>query len=414
MNSKDRIWERIDTEKEDILDLASRLIKIPSENPPGDMREVANFISEYLEGYGISCERHEPEEGKINLICTLGNGSGRKLVLNGHMDVVPAGDATRWSFPPFSGTIKDGFLHGRGASDMKGGDTGIISAMRLLVDAEEDLNGQVALTLVPDEETMGSMGTGWILERKLVEPDACIIAEPTDVPLIDIGQKGAYWGKVRVKGTPIHGSLSPYKGDSAILKACRVMNKMFDITKTKVKQPDDIVDVIESSKPLIEKLIGEKGIGVILSSPTLNIGIIKGGTKVNMVAPECEFEFDIRLPIGFTTEQATEKLKGLLSEFRDDVDLELATTINPNYTSPTRPIVEITRENVRHALGRNPDIFVQWASSDARHFRLRGIDTVHYGPAIIEGIHGLNEKVRTEDIITATKVYAGVVLDYLK
>lgn len=413
MAVKEDIWRQIDEEKDEILKLASDLIKIPSVNPPGDMREIADFIMDYLSGYGLSCKAHEPEEGRINLICSLGSGSGRKLVLNGHMDVVPPGNAERWSFPPFSGKIENGFLHGRGASDMKGGDAGIISAMRLLTEAEDSLNGEVTITLVPDEETMGIYGTGWILEQGLVKPDACIIAEPTDVPLIDVGQKGAYWGKIRVEGTPIHGSLSPYKGDSAIMRACKVMNKMLEITKTKVKQPKDIVEVIESSKPLVEKLIGSEGIGVILSSPTLNIGIIRGGEKVNMVPSECEIEFDIRLPIGLKAADATTRLKELLSEFGDKVELIVVTSIDPNYTSPTSPIVEVTKSNVNDALGRAPDIFTQWASSDARHFRLRGIDTIHYGPAIIEGIHGLDEKVKVDDIITATKVYVGATLDYL-
>jgi succinyl-diaminopimelate desuccinylase len=413
MNEKNSIWKQVDQEKEEILKLASDLIKIPSVNPPGDMQEIADFISNYLSGYGLSCDVHEPEKGRINLICSLGDDTGKKLVLNGHMDVVPPGSVDRWSFPPFSGKIEDGFLHGRGASDMKGGVAGIISALRLLTKVEDSLSGEVILTLVPDEETMGIHGTGWILDEGLVKPDACIIAEPTDVPLIDIGQKGAYWGKIKVEGTPIHGSLSPYRGDSAILKACKVMNKMMEITNTKIKQPEDIVEVIESSKPLVEKLIGSEGIGIILSSPTLNIGIIKGGEKVNMVPSECEMEFDIRLPIGLTAGEVTAKLEGLLLEFGSTVKLEVATSIDPNYTSPTAPIVQITKANVKDALGKDPDIFVQWASSDARHFRLRNIDTVHYGPAIIEGIHGLDEKVRVDDIITATKVYAGAAIDYL-
>ncbi|MFX1484731.1 MAG: M20 family metallopeptidase [Promethearchaeota archaeon] len=413
MDTKENIWKQIEREKDEIIKLSSDLIKIPSVNPPGDMEEIADFISTYLSKYGLSCDVHEPEKGRINLICSLGDDSGKKLVLNGHMDVVPPGNVDRWSFPPFSGKIENGFLHGRGASDMKGGVAGIISTMRLLTKFEDSLNGEVILTLVPDEETMGIHGTGWILDQGLVKPDACIIAEPTDVPLIDIGQKGAYWGRINVEGIPIHGSLSPYRGDSAILKACKVMNRMMEITKTKVEQPKDIIEVIESSKPLVEKLIGSEGIGIILSSPTLNIGIIQGGEKVNMVPSECMIEFDIRLPIGLTADEATERIENIISEFGDMVELEIATSIDPNYTSPSAPIVQLTRANVKDALGKEPDIFVQWASSDARHFRLRNIDTVHYGPAIIEGIHGLDERVRVDDIITATKVYTGATIDFL-
>ncbi|MFX0044740.1 MAG: ArgE/DapE family deacylase [Candidatus Hermodarchaeota archaeon] len=410
---KERVWNKIDSQKAEIIKLASDLIRIPSENPPGNMSEIAAFVVGYLEQHGLVCEIYEPENGRINIICSLGEKTGKELVLNGHMDVVPAGDSERWDFPPFGGAIENGFLLGRGASDMKGGVAGIMSAMRFLVQEEDIMNGNVSLTLVPDEETMGVFGTGWILDEGLVNPDACIIAEPTDVHLIDIGQKGAYWGKVRIKGVPIHGSLSPYKGDSAILKACKVMNRMFEVTRTEVSQPDDIVDVIESSKHLIEGLIGEEGIGVILSSPTLNVGIIKGGTKVNVVPGACEIEFDIRLPIGFSVEDATKRLSEVLAEFGDDVELEMATGINPNYTAPTTSLVSLTKQNVNQVLGTEPDVFVQWASSDARHFRLRGIDTIHYGPAIIEGIHGLNEKVKVEDIVSAAKVYAGTAIDYL-
>jgi succinyl-diaminopimelate desuccinylase len=411
--SKDKIWKKIDEEHDEILELAGDLIRFPSENPPGDMTEIADFVVEYLSDYGLDCETHEPESGKINILCKLGSGKEKRLVLNGHLDVVPVGDEDDWSFPPFSGEVKNGFLLGRGASDMKGGDAGIISAMRLLVDYEDELEGTVTLTLVPDEETMGELGTGWILDEKLIDPTACVIAEPTDLPLIDIGQKGAYWGKVVVKGTPIHGSLSPYKGDSAIRKACKVMEKMFDITKLDVKAPKDIKKVIEESKPLIEDLIGEEGVGIILSSPTLNIGIIRGGNKVNIVPDRCELEFDMRLPIGFDVDKASAHMKEILEDFGDDAVLDIGTAIDPNYTAPEAPIVTSTMDNVQKVLGREPRIFTQWASSDARHFRNRGIDTVHYGPAIIEGIHGIDEKVKADDVVQATKVYTGTILDYL-
>ncbi|MGV9169828.1 MAG: M20 family metallopeptidase [Promethearchaeia archaeon] len=413
VSSKEKIWKQIDKEQEEIVSLAGDLIKYPSENPPGDMSEIGEFVVGYLSNYGLDCETHEPEPGKINIICRLGSGKDKRLVLNGHLDVVPVGDEDDWSFPPFSGEVKDGFLLGRGASDMKGGDAGIISAMRLLIDYEDELDGTVTLTLVPDEETMGTMGTGWILDEKLVDPTACIIAEPTDLPLIDIGQKGAYWGKVVVKGKPIHGSLSPYKGDSAIRKACKVMEKMFDITKVDVRAPSDIKKIIEESKPLIEKLIGEEGVGVVLSSPTLNIGIIKGGSKVNIVPSKCELEFDMRLPIGFDVDEVSSRMDEILEEFDGDAVLDVGTAISPNYTAPDRPLVSLAIKNVEKVLGDEPRVFTQWASSDARHFRNRGIDTIHYGPAIIEGIHGIDEKVQAQDIVQATKVYTGVILDYL-
>ena len=410
---KNKIWKKIDNKKNEILKLATDLIKIPSENPPGDMTEIANFITNHLDNYGISCKKYEPEKGRINLICNIGKKSGKTLVFNGHMDVVPAGEKDKWSFDPYAGVIKDGFILGRGATDMKGGLTGIIITTEFLTEIEGMLNGELILTLVPDEETGGRFGTGWIIEQKIVEPDACIIAEPTELTTIDIGQKGALWCKATVFGKPTHGSLAPYKGDSAILKACKVMNKLLKVTEIKATPSEDIAEVIEKSKKIVDALIGEKGISKILSSPSVNIGIIKGGTKVNMVPDKCEIEIDMRLPIGISVSDVTRKIRELLAEFGDDVVFTTITGIEPNYTSPNTELVAITRENIKEILGAEPEIFVQWASSDARYFRLKGIPTIHYGPAVIEGIHGYNEKVKAEDVITATKVYTGTVIDFL-
>nr|NIQ04278.1 M20 family metallopeptidase [Candidatus Korarchaeota archaeon]NIU82093.1 ArgE/DapE family deacylase [Candidatus Thorarchaeota archaeon]NIW12504.1 ArgE/DapE family deacylase [Candidatus Thorarchaeota archaeon]NIW50723.1 ArgE/DapE family deacylase [Candidatus Korarchaeota archaeon] len=350
----------------------------------------------------------------INLIAHIGNNSEPTLSFNGHMDVVPAGNLKKWDHPPYGGVIKNGYLWGRGASDMKGGVAGLLSAMRILTQVEDNLNGKLSLTLVPDEETGGHRGSGYIVREKLVKPDACIIAEPTGIPLIDIGQKGAIWLKIIVEGVPTHGSLAPYKGDNAILKAQKVMNNLLRLTEMPASPGKDIASVIEQSKPLIEDLIGEKGIGKVLSFPTVNIGTIKGGTKTNIVPSECEFDVDIRLPIGITVEEAKNKIKNLLEEFGANIKIKFETTIDPNYTLPNTDLVTSAKKTVNEIVDEPAQLFVQWASSDARFFRLNGIPTIHYGPAEVEGIHGYNEKVKVDDLVTATKVYVGTALDYLQ
>ena len=191
------------------------------------------------------------------------------------------------------------------------------------------------------------------------------------------------------------------------------MNKILKATEIKANPPEDIAQVIEKSKEIADALIGEKGIGKILSSPSVNVGIIKGGTKVNMVPDKCEIEIDMRLPIGISVNDAIEKVKELLEEFKDDVVFTVITGTEPNYTPPNTELVSLARENIKEVLGVNPNVFVQWASSDARYFRLKGIPTIHYGPAVIEGIHGYDEKVKAEDVVTATKVYVGTAIDFL-
>ncbi|WP_243671292.1 M20/M25/M40 family metallo-hydrolase [Vulcanisaeta sp. JCM 16161] len=103
-----------------IIDLTSRLIQIPSVNPPGYTVNIAGFIKDWLNNLGFRSEVREYAKDKPNVIARVGRGKP-VLILNGHMDVVPPGDETKWVYPPFSGKVVEGRVYGRGATDMKGG-----------------------------------------------------------------------------------------------------------------------------------------------------------------------------------------------------------------------------------------------------------------------------------------------------
>ena len=161
---RERVFE--DFRGDEVVELASKLIKIPSVNPPGDTSEIAAFVKDYLEEEGVAVELCEPAEKRVNLIAEIGEReSDRVLVLNGHLDVVPIGDRSRWSFDPFSGEVRDGYLLGRGASDMKGGLAGIIYAFKRLVKFEDQLRGRLKLVCVADEETGGTCGASYLVEN---------------------------------------------------------------------------------------------------------------------------------------------------------------------------------------------------------------------------------------------------------
>jgi len=398
---------------QEVLSLACKLIKIPSENPPGDMSEIAEFIEEYVSEAGVKVERHEPVKGKISLIARIGSGSEKELVFNGHMDVVPAGDRSRWKFDPFLGEIKDGYLLGRGASDMKGGLAGIIYAFKKLVKYEKQLRGRLTLVCVPDEETGGQHGTGYLVSQNIAVGSSVVIAEPTGMDFIDVGQKGALWMRITIYGKPIHGSLSPYAGESAILKTADLMKELLSsITGLKAEIPEDVKPVVKESKKIAEQLIKIKDVGKILDHATINFGIIKGGTKINIVPEKCELDVDIRVPIGMTSEGVASHVKRIVSKYGGEVSC--IGKSNPNYTPPGSEIVRIAATNIEQIIGVKPKLFVQWASSDARFYRGRGVPTIHYGPAEVGVIHGYNERVKAEDIVKACKVYAGIAADYLQ
>jgi succinyl-diaminopimelate desuccinylase len=402
----------IDGRRNNITKLVSDLIKIRSINPPGDMQEIATFIEELLKNEGFSVNRVEPEQGKISLITSVGKGKP-ELVFNGHMDVVPSGDPSKWRYDPFSGIIVDGYIYGRGASDMKGGLGALIQAFLVTSKFENKLNGKLTLVLVPDEESGGLLGTKYLIDNNIVVGDAVIIGEPTGLDYIDIGQKGSLWLKLKFKGKSIHGSLAPYLGDNAIIKAYRAITELYNITKLKANPTDDIKHVIDTSTNIADSLIGFKGIGeLILKHPTLNVGIIKGGSKINMVPDYCEVDVDIRIPIGLTSKDVVEEIRKILEKYEGEV--EVISISEANYTSPHHKLVKTVEETIELVISKKPHVFVQWASSDARYYRIKGIPTIHYGPAEVEGIHGYNERVKTEDVIKASKVYLITALKFLE
>src|SRR6218665_1698472 len=184
----EREWEQrllgaIDESSPELLALAARLIRTPSENPDGDCTAVAELIVTHLSAGGIAPDTFDPGQGRVSVLAHLGEKrpDDRHLVFAGHSDVVPIGDSARWSFPPFAGDIVDGYLRGRGASDMKAGLAGLIHVFMLLRSLKVPLAGKLSFVAVPDEETGGQGGADWLLDQGvLAGADGGVIAEPPE------------------------------------------------------------------------------------------------------------------------------------------------------------------------------------------------------------------------------------------
>ena len=147
---KDKVIHEVEACKEELIDLCSSLIKIPSENPHGDYTEISRFIENYLEKFGTEVDFYESADKMYNLVSSIGSEEGKHLIYCGHTDVVPAGNLEKWDFDPFSGEVKDGWMLGRGASDMKAGLSGIIFAFTILKRLQIKLPGKLSLAIVPD------------------------------------------------------------------------------------------------------------------------------------------------------------------------------------------------------------------------------------------------------------------------
>jgi succinyl-diaminopimelate desuccinylase len=411
---KNELWKVIDEKNEELLRLCSQLIAIPTENPPGNMENITLFICDYLKDKGISYKVLRPKENKPNIIANYGKEKGIKLLFNGHSDVVPAGDLNKWDFDPFSGEIRDGKILGRGTSDMKGGLACILFVMGILREKSIPLNGQLILTVVPDEEISGDMGTKWLVEEEIVNGDYCVVAEPTGYDNCEVGQKGALWLKLTATGVSAHGSLSPYVGENAISKLMGALDEIQKLTELHGEYEGEVKKVMLESKRVAKKCLKAPNVENILDHITVNIGEIHGGTKANMVADHAEACIDIRIPIGISSNEILDRVDKIIEDLGGGITYTYSWRSEPNYVSINNQLVKSVKANAKDVLNMDITATYQWASSDARYFRYKGIPTIQYGPANTEGIHSYNETVDIKDLISSAKVYTGIILDLLQ
>ena len=409
--NRQEIWNIIDERKDDLLKLCSDMISIPSVNPPGDVSSIVRYITNYFKAHGISFEIVGENEDRPNILARYGTPGGKTVVFNGHCDVVPVGDEKKWAFPPFSGEIKDGVMLGRGTSDMKCGMGAFLFAVAMLADAGVTLSGDVLMTIVPDEETGGVYGTQWLFNHGYIKGDWGIVAEPTGMDNIEVGQKGTMGMNLYATGTTAHGSLTPYVGDNAIDKLVKILPMMYELREIHGTYDGEIAQVMEISKAKAKAVQKAPGVENIMDHVTVNFGTIQGGVKRNVVADTAMAELDVRVPIGVRHEDVIAKVDEIIK--KSGLTGITAAYDNPrggNFVSVKDPIVATVKECIKELLGINMLTAYQWASSDTRYFREAGISTIQYGPSNTEGIHNYNETVNVADIITASKVYAAIIL----
>lgn len=414
-----RITDEMDRRSDELLQLAGDLIRIPSENPDGDCTEVANFTAGWLRDRGIDCELFDEGDGRVNAVAHLdGAETGeRHLALSGHYDVVPVGNHDRWTFPPFAGDVVDGWLRGRGASDMKAGLAGTMFAMVVLKDLQVPFRGKVTFAGMCDEEGGGPCGTPTVLDQGHLEGvTGAVIGEPSERAFPTIGQKGCNRLHLTFDGVPGHGSLQPLHGTNANLlaaKAVLALQKLWDMTP--VVDDPELLQLIKDSKIYAEEREGyEPGISRVFEHVTINIGTMSGGTGVNVVADHAEVDIDTRIPVGLTRDEVNRRVTEILEEEGIPATVEdVGFKSDPNWTLPSDPIVSSLVEVLQDIADPEAMGVLQWASSDARCFRQHGIPVLQYGPAELATIHGYDERCRADQVILATTVYARTAVRYL-
>lgn len=409
---KKSLWERIDSEKSGLVRLCSDLIRIPSENPPGNVDEIVAFITRYLAATGIQSRIVGSSPSYPNIIAGLGKGPA--LIFNGHCDVVPAGDRSRWNFDPFGGEITPTTIRGRGTSDMKCGLGAALFAMSLLAKERIPLSGRLEIHIVPDEETGGANGTKWLVENGHADNAfACIVAEPTGSDTCEVGQKGQVRIHLSAEGKAAHGSIGNYVGENAIMKMAAVLGRLGDLRSMAGSYGPSQVQVLADSKRIAKEKLLAPHVEDVIDHVTVNPGVIKGGVKINMVPDLCEADIDVRIPIGLAAEKVVSRFGEILDGMGMGGLRYSVESTQANHTEVSEPLVRTIVANAEAVWGRSVVPAYQWASSDARYYRAKGIPTLQYGPANTEGIHSYNEDVDIEDVVNSTKIYAAAICDLL-
>lgn len=419
---KEKLLQKIDNNSDRIIEMCSDLVKIPSENPPGDTSEVALYAKEVLESAGIPVELYEPEPNRVNIVATL-NGAQQNpsLVFNAHYDVVPVGDLTRWKHHPYSGIKKEGKIFGRGSSDMKGALAAMMLSAMLLAELDVPLLGDVTLTLVDDEETGGKLGTGWLVEHQKVQGDACVNGDTggfKDLPYpLCLGDKGGIGVKIVAKGIPTHAS-RPFLGENAITKLIEVLPSVQTISQSEQETPPELEDVINQSAEYFSKLCETRNInpeeGVkLFKNYTCSVGIIRGGVKRNVVPGEAEAELDIRINPGVDANKVIRLIRDIIAKTNvDGIEVQPFKSSIASFTSSKERIAKIVKQNMTNVFAYSPPEIIGSGGTDSHYFRAIGIPTVTFG-CLNESSHSIDEYVSIPDLIKTTKVYALSTLDFV-
>lgn len=398
---KEKVIQAVDELQTEIINLLQGMIEIPSVNPPGEYIIISEFLEKKLMDYGFDVEVIDvPDEivrakglslPRKNVLATLkGSGSGPSLILNAHLDTVPGDDGTKWTYPPFSGSIADGKIFGRGATDSKGRLACYIGAALALKQAGVPIRGNIILAATCDEETGGELGAGYVASQGLLKGDFALVEGYSQ----EIIRAMAGMTQIRIvsNGKPAHAGFK-WNGINAIEKMAKVISGLENLQQELYKEPSTIPG---------------------MKYTTINVGVIKGGTKSNVVPGSCEVEVDLRIIPEHRIDMILGRIKKVIEDLqKNDSDMDIAiekiagAETVPTITEPNHPLILALQKASMEVNERELPVIGVMGQSDSRWFIQNGIPAINFGPGTpANRIHGFDECMDIEDLINTTKVVA--------
>lgn len=325
-----------------------------------------------------------------------GEKPGKTLMFNGHIDVMPADEVEEWTTPPFSPTIRDGKLYGRGTADMKGGLMAATMAVKLLQDAGIPFSGSVKITSVCDEEGGGNGSMQAIMSGQ--RADGVVVCEGTSDELI-LAHMGFVFFRVKFAGKACH-SGAKQNGVSAIEKAIKVIQALNE------KEHEWL---LRYKHPL-------------LPAPNLNVGLIQGGTAGSTVAEDCMFEVCVHyLPNQMSHNQVVKEFQEVVERVaKSDVWLEehlpeiQITQFGGGFEMEEHsPFVDSFKRAYSEARGKDVKVVGSPAGCDSRLWRnIAECPTIQFGPGNLAQCHAVDEWLDLEAYLQSILIYAELILDF--
>lgn len=343
--------------------LLQPLIRLNTENPPGNEEPAAEIVRARLEAAGFATEVIVPAPGRGNVIGVAhGRQGGKTIVLNGHLDTQPLARDSGWTLDPCSGDISDGKIHGRGTGDMKSGVAAMVAGAEAFLKAGEHFDGTLVVLASADETSGGYLGVGAVLDKlAALKPDMAVICEPT-LGNIGIGHRGASWLEIEVTGkTGQAGKV--HTGINAILVAADLINTM---------NRD-----LPASFPA--------GRSQWLPEPSINFGLIEGGLKPNVIPQRCRMVIDRRVTLGETAEDVAAPIRDIAAAVADRwgarIQVETRMFVPASEVAGDEPIIHACARAFQEITGRTSKIYGIGGFTDA-HFFIEsfGIPAINFGP----------------------------------
>lgn len=310
--------------KQRLIKLTQKVLSYNSENPPGNEKQLGEFIAGEMKSLGLDVRVKSFAKDRPNIIATLKGSWPRKkaaaegVLITPHYDTVPIGQG--WKYDPYGKDIVKGKIYGRGTSDDKGNLAVCMEVMRSFVEDKVRPQRDIIMAATADEETGSYYGIIPLLDKKILQPKIAVITDSYEFEAV-VAQKGLVHARVRIQGKKAHGAYN-WLGDNAIETAARVIARLqkhrFKVRKHKYLHP-----------------------------PTINIGTIKGGDKVNMVADFCEFSVDTRYLPGMDGKKVIKTLKSIIEKETKNYKFIIDDHQRPYEIDPRHPMVKTYLETAK-------------------------------------------------------------------